>query len=49
MPPDPTGNVLAWLFEEENPSVRYFTLIHLLGIPQNDRRALAARKAVMTS
>jgi hypothetical protein len=43
--PDP----IPWLLEEENPSVRYFTLVDLLEMPPNDRRVRAARKAVMES
>jgi hypothetical protein len=36
-----------WLSEEENPSIRYYTLVDLLGVPPRDRRVVAARKAIM--
>lgn len=40
---------LDWLLEEENPSVRYFTLRAILGLAQDDERVLAARRAIMQS
>lgn len=39
--------LIAWLLEEENPSVRYFTLRMILGLAQDDEQALAARRAIM--
>jgi hypothetical protein len=36
-----------WLLEEDNPSVRYFTLTELLGKPQTDVQTLKARAAIM--
>ncbi len=38
---------LPWLLEEDNPSVRYFTLVDILGLPPRDKRVTAAKKAVM--
>jgi hypothetical protein len=38
---------IPWLLEEDNPSVRYFTLVDILGLPAGDRRVGAARKAIM--
>jgi len=38
---------LPWLLEEDNPSVRYFTLVDLLGLPSHNQRVVAARKAIM--
>ena len=38
---------LPWLLEEDNPSVRYFTLVDILGVSARDKRAIAARKAIM--
>jgi hypothetical protein len=38
---------VPWLLEPENPSVRHFTLVDLLGVPADDRRAAAAKKAIM--
>ncbi|MBN2265862.1 MAG: nitrogen fixation protein NifH, partial [Candidatus Aminicenantes bacterium] len=35
------------LLEEDNPSVRFFTLVDLLGATARDRRVAAARKAIM--
>jgi hypothetical protein len=40
---DPTD----WLLEEENPSVRYFTLTELLDKPQTDTEVAAAKKEIM--
>lgn len=41
--------VLDWLLEKSNPSVRYFTLRDLLGRSPDDREIKAARRAIMTS
>ena len=41
---DPT----EWLLEEENPSVRYFTLTEILEKPLSDSKVQAAKKAIMT-
>lgn len=38
---------LPWLLEEENPSVRTFTLVDILGFPPRDKRVAAAKKAIM--
>ena len=40
---DPTD----WLLEEDNPSVRYFTLSQILGKPQNNSEVQAAKKEIM--
>jgi hypothetical protein len=40
---DPTD----WLLEEDNPSVRYFTLRDILDRPENDPEARAAEQSVM--
>lgn len=42
-------SVVDWLLEEENPSVRYFTLTRLLGKKESDPEAAAARAAIMRS
>ena len=42
---DPTD----WLLEEDNPSVRYFTLTDINEKPENDTEVKKARKAIMTS
>jgi hypothetical protein len=42
---DPTG----WLLEEDNPSVRYLTLRHLLGRPEAAPEVQAARAAIPRS
>jgi hypothetical protein len=44
-----TDNVLDWLLEKENPSVRYFTLKHLLDHSEDDRDVQTARRAIMHS
>ena len=43
--PDPTG----WLLEkdEENPSVQYFALRDLIGVPESDPEVRKARSAIM--
>jgi hypothetical protein len=38
-----------WLLEEDNPSVRYFTLRHLLNRQEGDPEVQAAQRAIMTS
>ncbi|MGB9937498.1 MAG: nitrogen fixation protein NifH [Methanobacterium sp.] len=40
---DPTN----WLIEEDNPSVRYFTLLDILDKPYNDKTVEGARKNIM--
>ncbi len=40
---DPTG----WLLEEDNPSVRYLTLVDILGKPAGGAEARKARAAIM--
>ncbi len=40
---DPT----EWLLEEENPSVRYFTLTQLLGKPRTDKEVKKAKSSIM--
>ncbi len=42
---DPTD----WLLEEENPSVRYFTLKDILDRPEDDAEVRAARQQIMQS
>ncbi len=38
--------VVAWLLEEENPSVRYLTLTELLDIHPKSKRAIETRKSI---
>jgi hypothetical protein len=38
---------LDWLLEEENPSVRYFTLVHILEKPKDSPEAIDAKKSIM--
>jgi hypothetical protein len=40
------GDPLPWLFEPENPSVRYWTLIDILGRPITDPEAQETRAAI---
>jgi len=40
---DPT----CWLLEEDNPSVRYFTLIDILEKPENDPEVIRAKMEIM--
>lgn len=39
--------VLDWLLEENNPSVRYFTLKELLNFPEEDLKVQQAKAAIM--
>lgn len=41
------SDVMEWLLEKENPSVRYFMLTTLLGKPMLDPEVIEARKAIM--
>lgn len=38
---------LPWLLEVENPSVRYFTLIDILGLDPQNKQAVASKKAII--
>jgi hypothetical protein len=40
------GNPIDWLLEEENPSVRYFSLTDILGESQDSPEAKKARRAI---
>ncbi|AUB60468.1 nitrogen fixation protein NifH [Methanobacterium subterraneum] len=42
---DPT----QWLLEDDNPSVRYFTLLDILDKPQNDSQVIHARQNIMNN
>ena len=41
------GNPVDWLLEEDNPSVRYRTMVDLLEMPETDAAVQAAREAIM--
>lgn len=43
------AKIIEWLLEKDNPSVRYFTLRHLLDRSEDDPEVQAARRAVMRS
>ena len=43
------NNIIEWLLEPSNPSVRYFALRHLLDRPEDDAEVQAARHVIMTS
>lgn len=42
-----TDKVIEWLLEEDNPSVRFFTLTKLLGKPITDPEVIKARNEIM--
>ena len=42
-------NLVAWLSEKENPSIRYFTLKDLLGKDETDSEVMKARAAIPNS
>jgi hypothetical protein len=46
-PPIVRQSVLNWLLEENNPSVRYFTLREILELPQDDPQAQQTKSAIM--
>lgn len=41
--------VMDWLLEEENPSVRYFALRDLVGLPENSNELLNAKSKIKSS
>lgn len=43
------GDVVPWLLEEENPSVRYFTLKEILDKKENNKDVRKARSEIMIS
>jgi len=43
-----TQDTLDWLLEEDNPSVRYLTLVDTLHKSESDKEVIAARKDVMS-
>lgn len=43
------GDPLPWLLEQDNPSVRYFTLRDLLDYPPDHAEVTEARQAILTS
>jgi hypothetical protein len=43
------NTTIDWLLETDNPSVRYFTLRHLLDKPKGDSEVRAAKRAIMDS
>src|SRR3990172_837391 len=46
---NPKSAALDWLLKENNPSVRYFTLIDILGEPETDCKVVKAKKNIMKS
>jgi hypothetical protein len=42
-----SDDAINWLLEEENPSVKYFTLVDLLGKTIDDREVTTAKKQIM--
>ncbi|MDD2620964.1 MAG: hypothetical protein PHC92_09890 [Syntrophomonadaceae bacterium] len=38
---------MDWLLEEENPSVRYFTLKDIIGRPEDDSEVQTAKQNIM--
>lgn len=39
--------ITEWLLEAQTPTIRYLTLVNLLGLPADDPRAAAERRALM--
>jgi len=39
--------ILSWLLEDDNPSVRYFTLVNILDKPEDDKEVIEAKRAIM--
>ena len=46
---DIKSDTLKWLLEENNPSVRYFTLVDILNRDETDLEVINAKKNIMTS
>ena len=46
--PIPSADTVAWLLWGDDPSVRYFALIDLLGAAPGDTEVVAARRDIMT-
>jgi hypothetical protein len=44
-----TEEIRDWLLEESNPSIRYFTLINLLGKKGNSKEVIEAKKKIMVT
>ena len=42
-----SDGAIDWLLEDDNPSVKYFTLIDLLGKPVNEKDVLTAKEQIM--
>ncbi len=40
-------NVIDWLLQAQTPTIRYLTLVNLLGLPEDDVRAAVQRRAIM--
>jgi hypothetical protein len=43
------GDPIGWLLETSSPSVRYFTLLKILGRTEDDAQVIAAREAIKDS
>lgn len=41
------NQVIEWLLEENNPSVKYFTLTQILDIPESDPDVIHAKETIM--
>lgn len=41
------NQVIEWLLEKNNPSVRYFTLTHILDNPEPDPDVIQSKEAIM--
>lgn len=39
-------NIIKWLLEEENPSVRYRTMVELLNMPEKDPKVVLTKKQI---
>jgi hypothetical protein len=44
-----TSDVISWLLQPENPSVRLLALRHILDLPENDPQMLSAKAAIPNS
>ena len=44
----PEGALIEWLLQAATPTIRYRTLVDLLGLPPADVRVVAARRAILT-
>ena len=41
-------NIVEWLLEHENPSIRYRSMVELLDIPETDSEVVSTKKQILS-